>query len=265
MLNKIGFEYLDKKEETVFETFLKYTNEKEKSSMVLGKILEKLFDRDNMVFLDVGSGNGEYLKLSLNHIKLLKKVELTLLEPSDQLIKKLRLTVQGFPTNVSIKIIHSTLDNFTDNCLFDVILASHLPFSREKLPQIFSRMLDLLKECGFLIVVLRRKDDIHEFRTMFKTQLLGKYYSSLNDDDAIKVFNTLAKNKLLKISTFSADAELYFPIIENREATISIIEFLLNKKWEEFPDKIRESVLAYINQKNGVFHQIDGFVLVQKM
>ncbi len=116
-----------------------------------------------------------------------------------------------------------------------------------------------------MILVLRRKDDIHEFRTRFKSQLMGRDYESLIIDDAIEVFDGFAKDRLLSISTFSANSELHLPIIDNMPDVISIIEFLLNKKWEEFPDNIREAVLDYINQKKGILHQTDGFALVYKM
>ncbi|MEK7129257.1 MAG: class I SAM-dependent methyltransferase [Patescibacteria group bacterium] len=265
MLNKVGFEYLDKQGESVFETFLKYTDEKEKSSTVLGKILKRLLNKDRMIFLDVGSGNGECLRLSLNQIKLSKRVEFTLLEPSRDLIKRLRLTAKGFPLGVIVKIVHSTFDDFTASSQFDVILASHLPFARERLPQVFERMLDLLRIGGYLIIILRRKDDIHEFRTTFKSQLMGKDYQSLTIDDALEVFDEFAKIRPLRISTFSADSELHLPITDNMQDVVSIVEFLLNKKWKEFPRSIREAVLDYVNQRKGILHQTDGFALVRKI
>lgn len=265
MLNKVGFEYLDKQGESVFEIFLKYTDEKEKSSMVLGKILKRLLNRDGMTLLDIGSGNGEYLRLSLNQTKSLKRVEFTLLEPSESLVKRLRFTAKSFPPRAIVEVVHSTLDNFTDSNHFDVVLASHLPFVREKLPQVFGMMLDLLKPGGCLIIVLRKKDDIHKFRTMFKSQLTGnKDYQSLTIDDALEVLNEFAKIKSLKISTFSANSELHLPI-DNMQDVISIIEFLLNKKWEEFPKDIREAVLYYIRQRKSILHQTDGFALVKRM
>jgi SAM-dependent methyltransferase len=175
------------------------------------------------------------------------------------------LTIKGFPPSAVVKIVHSTFDDFAASSQFDVILASHLPFARERLSQIFKRMLDLLRPGGCLIVVLRKKDDIHEFRTTFKAQLMGKDYQSLTIDDALEVFDEFAKVRPLRISTFSADSELRLPVVNNMQDVISIIEFFLNKKWEEFPRDIREAVLGYVNQKKGVFYQTDGFALVKKI
>jgi len=70
MKKKIGFEYRKggAGDETSFEIFLKYTDEKEKSSAVLGKILSRLLVREGMTCLDIGSGNGEYLRLALREM-----------------------------------------------------------------------------------------------------------------------------------------------------------------------------------------------------
>ncbi len=265
MLNKVGFEYLNKQGESVFETFLKYTDEKERSSALLGKILKQLLNRDKMALLDIGSGNGEYLRLSLCQIKPLRRVKFTLLEPSENLIKRLRLTAKGFPPHITVKVVHCTFDEFVPGNQFDVILASHLPFARGMLPQVFVKMLALLKSGGCLIVVLRKKDDIHEFRTAFKSQLMSKDYQSLTIDDALAVFDEISKVRPLKISTFSTDSELRLPIADNIQDVISIIEFFLNKKWEEFSYKIREGVMDYVKRKNGILRQTDGFALVTKM
>lgn len=268
MINKVGFEYLDNQGETFFETFLKYTDEKKKSSAVLGKILKLLLTKEGMSFLDIGAGNGEYLRRSLSRIKYPHRIEFTLLEPSEDLIKRLKLTINEFPSNSTVKVVYSTFEDFIANAQFDVVLASHIPFAkdqRDKLPVVFEKMLGLLKQNGSLIIVLRKKDDIHEFRTTFKSQLMGQDYQSLTIDDAVEVFDELAKSRTLRLSTFSAESELHLPIADNMQDVISIIEFFLNKKWEEFPDKIRKEVLDYVKQKKGILHQTDGFALVRKL
>lgn len=268
MINKVGFEYRDKGGETVFETFLKYTDEKKKSSTVLGGILRRLLIKEGMTFLDIGSGNGEYLRLSLSRIKHLKRIEFTLLEPSRGLIKRLERTVKLFPPGSVVKVVHSTFEDFTASDQFDVILASHIPFAkdnRNKLPTVFEKMLCMLRTDGCLILVLRKKDDIHEFRMRFKPQLIGEDYESLIIDDAVMVFNEFAKDRPLRISTFRANSELHLPIADNMSDVISIIEFLVNKKWGELSGNIREAIIDYIKQRKGILHQTDGFALVRKI
>lgn len=268
MNSQVGFEYRNnKKWETAFETFLRYSDEKEKSAAVLGKVLSRLFVRHGMTLLDVGSGNGGYLHLALCGMRGIKKTIFTLLEPSDDLVKQLRRTATRFPPNAVVKIIRSTFEEFTADNRFDVVLASHVPLAKdnvEKLPEVYARMLELLKPGGCLIVVLRGRDDIHEFRTVFKSWLIGREYRSLTIDDTARILKRVAKTASLWISKFSVNAKLRLPYPDNMRHVISIVEFLLNKNWEEIPDDIREAILAYIQRKRGILRQIDGFLVVKR-
>lgn len=265
MTNKVGFEYRNKQGETVFETFLKYTDEKKNSSVVLGKILKRLLNRDGITFLDVGTGNGEYLALSLNQIENpLRIAKLILIEPSDSLVKRLRLALKNFPAGLATKVVRSTFEDFVPNGQFDIILMSHLPFPKDRLFIIFKKALKLLKRDGYLIIVLRKRDDVHKFRTKFKSQLAGKDLQSLTINDAVEVLNELAKIMPLNLSMFSSSARLRMPTKNNMRDVISIIEFLLNKRWKEFPDDVCKEVVNYIKRKRGILHQADGFALVQR-
>lgn len=269
MNNKIGFEYRNNEEgKTAFETFLRYSDEKEKSAAVLGKILTQLLVKKGMTILDVGSGNGEYLRLALIGIRDMKKTILTLLEPSPDLVKQLRSTAKHFPRNAVVKVVRSTFENFTTNNWFDVVLASHVPLAKyriENLPAVYRKMLGFLKPDGRLIIVLRGRDDIHEFRTVFKSRLMGRDYQSLTIDDATRILRKISKRVRLRISKFSVNAKLHLPYPHNMRDVISIVEFFLNRKWEEFPDDIREAVLTYIRRKKGIFRQIDGFVVAKRI
>lgn len=208
MNNQIGFEYRNNKEgETAFETFLRHSDEKEKSAAVLGKILSRLLIRQGMTFLDVGSGNGEYLRLALCGARGIKKTVYTLLEPSPDLAKQLRSTAKRFPRGTVVKIVQSTIEDFTPDNHFDVALVSHVPLAKdniEKLPEVYSRMLNFLMPDGCLIVVLRGKDDIHEFRTKFKSRIIGRKYRSLTIEDAERVLKRVAKIASLRLSKFIA-------------------------------------------------------------
>lgn len=269
MNNQIGFEYRNNKEDkTAFEIFLRYSDEKEKSAAVLGRVLSRLLIKQGMTLLDVGSGNGEYLRLALCGARGIKKIIFTLLEPSPDLAKQLRLTAKRFPRNAVVKIVRSTFEDFMTDSRFNVVLISHVPLAKdriENLPVVYRKMLGLLKPDGCLIVVLRGKDDIHEFRTVFKSRLTGRDYQSLTTDDAVGILREIAKKMRLRISTLGANAKLRLPYPDNMRDVISIIEFFLNKKWEEFPGDIRESVLDYIKQRKGILHQIDSFALVRKI
>ncbi|MEK7653453.1 MAG: methyltransferase domain-containing protein [Patescibacteria group bacterium] len=267
MSNQIGFEYSNEGGETAFETFLRYSNEKDKSSEVLGRILNRLLVEEGMTVLDIGSGNGEYLRLSLIKAKIPRKTMLTLLEPSKDLAERLIVATKQFPDGSIAKVIHSTPEDFVTEDRFDVILISHVPLAKnqaDKLPAIYRKILGLLKPRGSLIIVLRGKDDIHEFRTVFKSQLMGINYRSMTIDDAVETLSFLAKSVPLNISMHTAKAELHVPYCDNIRDAISIVEFFLNKRWDEIPNNIREAIMSYIRQKNGVLKHIDCFAVARK-
>lgn len=215
MDNQIGFEYRNNEGgETAFEIFLRYSDEKEKSAAVLGKILFQVLVRQDKTLLDVGSGNGEYLRLAFCGVRGIKKTVFTLLEPSPDLVKQLRLTAKRFPCNAVVKIVQSTLEDFTTDNRFDVVLASHVPLTKdniEKLLEVYEKMFNLLAPDGCLIIVLRGRDDVHEFRTKFKSRLMGRKYRSLTIDDAARVLRRIAKTSSLRLSKFVAKATLRLP------------------------------------------------------
>lgn len=270
MTSRVGFEYRrNRRDERIpFEIFLQYTDEKEKSAAVLGKILPRLIRRNGVTLLDIGSGNGTYLHSVLEKVKSLKETVITLLEPSDDLVKKLRDTAKFFPLNAIAKIVYSSFEDFTTNKRFDLILASHVPLAKDdpaRLSTIYSRMLELLKPNGTLIVVLRGKDDIHRFRTTFKSRIRGRKYRSLTIDDAEQVFEKIARRLPLRLEKSSAYAHTLLPYPDKMEDVIAIVEFFLNTKWEEISSEIRESILKYIRDKHGHLQQVDGFLVVKKI
>ncbi len=269
MNNQISFEYRSsKKDETIFETFLRYTDEKEKSAATLGKILSRTLARQDMTLLDVGSGNGEYLRMALCKVRNMKRVICTLLEPSSALIRQLHWTARRFPRNTVVKIVKSSFEGFATNSRFDIVLVSHVPLVKDNikiLPKVYARMFDLLTPDGSLVVVLRGSDDVNEFRTKFKSRLMGRKYRSLTIDDAERVLRRIAKTSSLRLSKFSAQATLRLPYPHNMLDTVSIAEFFLNKSWEEIPDNIRKAVLAHIQRKKGVLRQIDCFLVARRI
>ena len=270
MKKKIGFEYRkgSANEEVPFEIFLKYSDEKEKSSEVLGKILSGLLVREKMALLDIGSGTGEYLRLALSKVRNPKMISATLLEPSTDLATRLRSARKLFPSNVSVNIVSDIFEDFTTTVLFDIILASHVPLAKDnvaRLPEIYRRMFELLKPDGYLVIVLRGKDDVHQFRTRFKTKIIGRDYYSLTIDDAEAVLRKIAEQLSLRIQKFSVKAKLHLPYPDDMRDVISVVEFLLNANWKDIPAVIRDSILAYIRRRNGLLRQIDSFLVVRKI
>ena len=77
--------------ETSFETFLRYTDEKERSAELMGGILDEVAaTTDPIRLLDIGTGNGEFVTRSLDSMESRDaRVEATLVEPSEDLFSRL--------------------------------------------------------------------------------------------------------------------------------------------------------------------------------
>lgn len=257
-----SFEYQNKNDETPFETFLRYTDEKEKSAVQLAAILDQTLPQSGHV-LDVGTGNGEYIELALSKMNVPSGLQLTLVEPSGDLLEGLE---QQFPKqfpNITVHVVQSGLQAFTGNELFDVILMSHLFYHipRATWTDELARALSLLKPGGSLIVVLREKDDAYDFKMAFKPLLFDASFQALTIDDVLDVLPEEAKSN---ITRHHADSELRIPYVENHEDTVAIIEFYLNKRWTEIPEQIRQDALQFIADRNGVFKQRDGIAVVTR-
>lgn len=256
-----GFEYKNKKDETPFETFLRYTDEKEKSADQLAKVLGNA--TSNIKILDIGTGNGEYLGLVLEKTKSLNSAHLTLVEPSSDLAQQLKNRFRSILPTDSVTVINSDLDNFSIDEKFDVVLASHLFYHlpRPTWPEQLAKILSFLKPDGLLIIVLREKDDAYAFKMAFKPLLFSKDFKALTIDDVLDVLPAIGT---LDVTKYPAISELKIPIADNLEDTVSIIEFYLNKEWQDISKAIQEDALDFIRHKNGTFKQIDGIATIRK-
>ncbi len=263
-MRKVGFEYRNPRGRTPFEIFLQYSDEKKKSAVVLGRLLKGLLRGTEVSMIDVGAGNGEYIQLALSRLNLPYRMKLVLLEPSQSLIPQLRKVSRRLSVNLVTSVRQAALDEYTPKMQFDVVLASHLPFQKDRLPSIYSRMLTWLKPHGSLIVILRKHDDIHDFRTKFKSRLLGTPIQSLTIDDALIALGSMALASPLRISGAQACAVLTIPILTKPTDTRTIIEFLLNKKWKDFPEEVRQEVSGYLRKKRGQLRINDGFLVATK-
>lgn len=261
--NATGFEYINKKTETPFETFLRYTDEKEQSAVKLASILEKKL-HDGSTILDIGTGNGEYLKLALSKLENLKGLKLGLVEPSDDLTAQLEDRLRGLSATNNITVISSDLQNFVSSEKFDVILMSHLfyhiprPIWAEQL----TKALSLLKSNGTLIVVLREKDDAYDFKMEFKPLLFDVSFKALTIED---VLSELPISEKLKITRHTSLSELRVPLDQNMDDSVSIIEFYLNKQWIDIPASIQLDSLEFIRDRGGILKQRDGIAEIVKL
>jgi len=254
---KVSAEYKNKNTITPFETYLKYTSQKKESAIQLAAILGN--SGSSVGILDIGTGNGEYLKYALEKIKDSSNWDLTLIEPSDDLATQLDSTFSERNTN----IVHTDFDSFSSNERFDIVLASHLFYHIPKQSQTeqLTKMLSLLKTNGTLIIVLRDRDDAYEFKMQFKPLLLSSDFKAMTIDD---VLNKIPNMDKLNIERRTVTSKLTIPITQNQENALSIIEFYLGKKWEDIPELIKEDIFSFIMQKNNTFELTDGIAVITK-
>lgn len=263
---KTTLEYKKKSKETPFETFLKYTDEKERSSKVLAEILKRNINKKQIDFLDIGTGNGEYLRMVLDKAKLPCSIKLILLEPSKDLVVELKKEIQKFPNGKGTMIVQNAWEDYQTEKKFDVILASHLYHIRkEDYYSQLKKMLNRLKDDGILIFIMRNIDDPYDFKMSFKPRLFGEQFRVKILNEATDVFNQISKKEMpLKIERYESISELHIPYKKSRQDAISIIEFYLNKYWEEIPIKLQKEIMGYIAEKRGLFKQIDGLAVIRK-
>ncbi|HTE57322.1 MAG TPA: class I SAM-dependent methyltransferase [Verrucomicrobiae bacterium] len=257
-----GFEYKNKKNESPFETFLRYTNQKEMSAKQLSNVLQALGSESNI--LDLGAGNGEYLSLALSRMENVEDIRLTLVEPSTDLVRQLKGRFDVILPGANVTIAPSDLDNFSSNEKFDAIIAAHLFYHipRSSWPQQLEKMLSLLKPQGRLIIVLRDKDDAYMFKMKFKPLLSDKSFSAMTIDDVVSALPNINK---LRITRHVSESELKIPIDSNPEDTESIVEFYLNKQWPDIPVVIQQAALGFIRSKHGLIQQLDCIAVIEKI
>lgn len=257
-----GFEYRNKKNETPFETFLRYTNEKEQSATELAKIFQERLSRDSHI-LDIGAGNGEYLDLALSKVNVPNEVKLTLVEPSSDLNVQLKKRFEKqFGSDMSV--INSDMQVFDSSERFDIILMSHLFYHipRTAWATQLAKAISLLRQNGALIIVLREKDDVYDFKMTFKPLLFDRSFRALVIDD---VLDALPKKPKLSVVKHEAASELRIPLEESLDDTVSIVEFFLNKEWDEIPPTVQQSALSFIKERKNIFKQLDGIAIVEKL
>ncbi len=258
-----GFEYRNKTVETPFETFLRYTDEKEKSSEELAKVLQAQANGAGLHILDIGTGNGEYLALTLSKMQGLSNVKLTLLEPSGDLVKQLKDRFSKLLPESQVTVTNTNLEAFSTGETFDIVLASHLFYhiTKHDWPLQLGKMLALLKPGGKLIIVLREKDDAYDFKMAFKPLLFGEDFKALILDD---VLAALPDTDNLHVTRYTAKSTLKIPAESNNDDTVAIIEFYLNKQWQGITKSIQHDALEFINKKDNTFEQLDGIAVIEK-
>lgn len=251
-----GTEYIGKNGQTPFETFLKYTNQKANSARKLADIINQ--EPPEMIsLLDIGSGNGEFLEQIISSVGPVKQFNMTLIEPSQDLFN----TLQARFKDRSTEVINTTFDAFKITQKYDVIIAAHLfyHFPGDEWASLLQRMIDLLNPKGKLLIVLRDKDDVYEFKMKFKPLLFNEAFQASTIDDLLA---DLPSN--IDVIKEAVSSQLTIP--ENNEADFeSIVEFYLNKNWKDIQPNIQQEIRQYASDKHFQLKLTDGIGVVSSI
>lgn len=260
----VGHKYKNKNGKIPFEVFLKYSNEKQKGSDIVAKILKNIGLREKIEFLDIGTGNGEFLIYSLKKARLDSVSHLELIEPSKDLRRRLK-------ENISTLSLPYTIDSsawlaYHSQKRFDIILASHLyhiPISRYVSE--LSKMVAYLNSGGSLIFILREEDDFYNFKMNFEPRFFGQNFRARTISDAIDTFKRISNDVPLNITRYTSTSELKIPLKSNYEDAIAIIEFCLDQRWDKIPQNMQKEIISYLEKKSCRLKLKDGMVVIRKI
>ncbi len=243
-----------------YEIYLKYSTQKDISTIQLQKILSRFKDNQNKL-LDVGSGDGLYLLKSLpkdNHF------EITFLEPAKDLFKTLKTNIQQYS---NCKAINKTFEDFyaESKNKFDIILASHLyHFPEDEYSIFLSQLISLLEDSGTLIWIERGVDEVTDFKTRFKRKLRPDRYPENWEPRHYKKALDILKEESDSTEIIFNESELRFPYEENFDEVIALLEFYLNIDWVSIPTDIQNEILEYIEDKGWVLKEEEGIIIFKK-
>lgn len=243
-----------------YEIYLKYSTQKDISTIQLQKILSRFKDNQNKL-LDVGSGDGLYLLKSLpkdNHF------EITFLEPAKDLFKTLKTNIQQYS---NCKAINKTFEDFyaESKNKFDIILASHLyHFPEDEYSIFLSQLISLLEDSGTLIWIERGVDEVTDFKTRFKRKLRPDRYPENWEPRYYKKALDILKEESDSTEIIFNESELRFPYEENFDEVIALVEFYLNIDWVSIPTDIQNEILEYIKDKGGILKEEEGIIIFKK-
>ena len=243
----------------LFETFLKYSDEKEKTAKVLGELLAHLDKHSGANLLDVGSGKGGLLCRALINALPRKVAAITLLEPDPWCVAQLQKLKKEI-TSASIDIECLCFEEHAINKQYDVIIASHVPFKKRTVRSVYNKMLEALAPSGLLIIIVRGRDDVHEFREKSISMLAGHRVRSFCLDDSNRALSRLPN---LAIEYRQVKAKLSWPSWKSSDYK-RLVEFLLNVRWRNLTQWQQNEIRSFVVEHDQAFRILDIVILVRK-
>lgn len=265
------------RKDTPFDTFLKYTNQKEEAGRVLADMMASSNGTD-LRMLDIGAGEGELHVQILNNIHKswpYMKLDVTFVEPKDNQRENLKGMIKtaqtflkgGYQGRVMNEGTWEEAGPQLKGQVFDRILCAHTiyHFPSDTFEQHFNSMADLLSENGRMYVVARQKDEVYKFIKKFFQGSTGRQFNEITIDDARSALEKIALERGFIMQERTSHAQVVLPFDTAPEDARQIVGFYLRKPWEEIPKKVRTKIWNYlIGEKTAPFNrslnQLDGII-----
>jgi len=251
-------------EVTPFQTFLRHSDEKAQCARAVSQILAgAIFEGADII--DIGAGDGSLMRRALEAIPGCPGVNMTCLEPSEDHFGALIDANSAFPYYADTQVIKQKFQEFDTTRKYDFVIMSHVyAFGREEYPKQYRRALALLKDNGLMMLIMREVDDVYDFKIRFRSKLLGRGYKPKIIGEALEAIRDIANEGMnLSISLARSSGEVRIPM-ENDADMKAIVEFFMERKWDDIPKDIQDEIVVYLKERNGVLRTSDGIALIRK-
>lgn len=252
--------YSSNRGDSIFEMFLKLSTEKQTDIELLTKALEEHLG-ERTCFLDVGTGEGSLLAETINKLDVNVALNLHLIEPQNNYSKLLIEKFEAMTRVNSVRVYPAKFEAFHSDIKFDVILSSHVLYhmSSDERHEHITKLLEYLNKDGLLIVILRKKDEVYEFKQRFRTLIEGKDHTSTTIELAEQYF----KDKSYSITHYDAEAYTPFPFNSDPEGATQLIEFYLNTLREDIPKKVLNASMQFIHDRGDKLKVADRLLVIK--
>lgn len=270
--------YRAEKGESLFDIFLRYSNQKRILAKWLSRRFSEMAGRRTLEVLDIGTSKGTLMMMLAGRLIALRipnPINFHFIEPDETSVVSLKERAEALEditrNHHRTRILQTTWEDFRPDqdevSRFDVVICSHTiyHFPRHEFPSIFKKMTAVLKPRGQLFVIAREKDDIYQFIQRHYTAATGKPFNEITIHDAIPVLEGITKDDpslVMQYDTVRASAT--FPFASNVKHAQALAGFFLQRPWHRIPTVVQTGIMGEFDATDVRLPQIDGVITITK-